>query len=232
MIEYLKNPFTILFPPFAVGILFNIFTDFNIPYLFIFLIIFFFLLIVIHKLVKFKSYIFDFSLYIFLFVLGFYVLSINEQKVPEFVSDRSLVYEGIIVEAPKEKAKSIQCVVKLEAYQDSSKWYKISSKSVVYFQIDSLAKTLKYGDRVVFKGFMSEIKNAGNPAEFDYKTFMNYKGIFLTSYSKSEEFLVLERNLGNRIIRNALALRNYLLQIYEKYGINEQQFAVLSALTL
>jgi competence protein ComEC len=79
---------------------------------------------------------------------------------------------------------------------------------------------------------LNEISNGGNPAEFDYKKFMQNKGVFATAYSKGGEFIIIENNLGNFFIRNALKIRENLLNIYKYYGFQDREFGVLSALTL
>ncbi|MBN2892761.1 MAG: ComEC family competence protein [Bacteroidales bacterium] len=231
--DFVKNPFIAIFPPFAAGILFSILIPFNGDFIIVAIILSLFATIYINKkLSKQKPSLFGFSAYLFIFLTGIYTVNINKAETPKIDNSAEYVFEGIIIEPPQEKTKTIQCVVDVEAYKDSTEWKNFSTKSVVYFQKDSVSESFQYGDRIVFQGYLNEITNAGNPAEFNYKAFMQNKGIFATSYSKKGEFIILEHKLGNFFIRSALNLRNNLLEIYRNEGFQDQEFAVLSALTL
>ena len=231
--DFIKNPFVAIFPPFAAGIIFSILFPFNaFPIIVVLLISLVVLAIVDKKLFSKNPHLFGYIFYVFLFFLGIFVVDLKAVEMPELDSSQEIVYEGIIIEPPKEKTKTIQCVVKIEAYLDSTEWVNFSTNSVVYFQKDSISESFKYGDRIVFQGYLNEITNAGNPAEFNYKAFLKNKGIFTTSYSKNGEFIILEHNLGNPFIREAMKIRENLLNVYKEFGFQGQDFGVLSALTL
>lgn len=231
--DYVKNPFVAIFPPFAIGIIFSILFPFNAFPVVVFLSVFLIILVIIDKKVfSDKPYLFGYVFFVFLFFLGVFVVNLKADEMPDLNSSEKIVYEGIIIQPPKEKPKTIQCVVQVEAFLDSTEWTNFSTKSVVYFQKDSVSESFKYGDRIVFQGYLNEITNAGNPAEFNYKSFLKNKGIFATSYSKNGKFIVLEHNLGNPLVRTAMKMRGKLLNIYKEFGFQGQEFAVLSALTL
>ena len=171
----------------------------------------------------------DFS---FCFFFGVFIVDYHSISPPELINSNSNAYEGIIVEQPKIKDKTVQTIIQIEAVKDSINWNKFNTKLVVYIQKDSVSELLQYGDRLVFSGYLNEITNAGNPKEFDYKSYMANQGVFYTSYAKSDKFVVLEHDQGRFLKRTALNWRNKLLLIYKKFNIYGQSYGVLSALTL
>lgn len=231
--ESIKHPFIALFPPFVVGILFAVSFNFSIPYLHFIL---FFLLIVFafseKKIFTKKETSFSWVIFPFVFLLGIFIVDFHKVTPPEIINSNSNIYEGVIVDQPKIKDKTVQIILKTEAVSDSIDWQKFNTKAVVYIQKDSLAELLQYGDRLVFTGYLNEITNAGNPNEFDYKSYMANQGIFFTAYAQSDKYIVLEHDQGKYLKRTALNWRNKLLIIYQNFNIYGQSYGVLSALTL
>jgi competence protein ComEC len=233
-VEHIKNPFVALFFPLVFGILFGILTAVKISFLLPLIFIFVVLMLILEKpFFRYKRHFYGFFAYFAVFLLGIYAVQFHRKQLPEINTEKQLFYEGVIVQQPKEKTNSLQTIIKLEAYKgDTSNWQAINTKSIVYFAKDSLSALLKYGDRILFKSYLNEITNAGNPAEFNYKAFMANKAIFTTAFVKTGNFTVLEHNQGSAFLNFAINLQHSLMNIYRKFGIEGQRFAVLSALTL
>ncbi|MBN2662786.1 MAG: ComEC family competence protein [Bacteroidales bacterium] len=231
--ETVKHPFIALFPPFVVGILFAVIFNFYIPYLHFILL---FLLIVFvfseNKLFVKNTISFSWLIFPFIFLLGVFIVDYHKVNPPQIINSNSNVYEGVIVEQPKIKDKTVQTIIQIEAVNDSVNWTEFNTKIVVYIQKDSITELLQYGDRLVFLGYLNEITNAGNPKEFNYKSYMANQGVFYASYAQTDKYIVLETNQGRFLKRTALNWRNKLLLIYQKFNIYGQSYGVLSALTL
>ncbi len=231
--ETVKYPFVAIFPPFLGGILFASKFNINIPYLpFILLALLIFATFAEKKIFENKNIAFGYFIFPFLFFLGCFVADFHKAKIPAVNSDEPGFYEGIIIEQPELKDNSVQTILEIHSVKDSNSWQNLNTKAVVYIQKDSAAKILKYGDKIIFKGYLNEIKNSGNPKEFNYKDFMANKGIFYTSYAKKDEFCIIEHNRGNFLKGFALKTRAKLLDIYSDFKISGRKYGVLSALTL
>ncbi len=230
--KIIKDPFVFIFPPFAAGIIVAYYSHFLLPYSSI---IFFtiFLLAVITNRLYFRNNPWHYSYFIYptLFVLGMAALSMHYPKSPPNF-DEEYVFRAVVADNPKIKQKSIQLIVKLQSYKDTNQWKPYETKAIVYVKKDSTAPQFHYGDLLLIYGKFDEIQNSHNPYEFDYKTFMRNKGIFLTSFIKSRYIEVLGTGYGNFFVSTALKIRQKFIQIYKEYGFKGQQFAVLSALTL
>jgi hypothetical protein len=133
--DFIKNPFVAIFPPFAAGILMSVLYQINISFLIFLLPIILFFIIAIHKKIINKNpHIFGLVFYLFLFLLGIYVADFNRQTMPEMPLAEQRVYQGIIIDPPKEKPNSIQCIVEIETVLDSAGWDNLSAKTVVFFK--------------------------------------------------------------------------------------------------
>ncbi|MEA3451284.1 MAG: ComEC/Rec2 family competence protein [Bacteroidota bacterium] len=232
--DAIKNPFVAFFFPFVIGIIAGIYLHLHFQLVFYVLISipFFAYSIIEKKIFSYKSSFFGFYAYFFLIILGIFIVDVQRVEKPDIDTNNYILYEGIIVEQPKIKEKSIQSIIDIQAYKDSIEWEKIETKVVVYFGKDSSLQNLAYGDRIVFKARLNSIENAGNPNEFDYKAFMSNKGIFNTAFVKSSDLIILEHKQANILIYNALKIRQSLMSVYQRFEIEGQRFAVLSALTL
>ncbi len=230
--EYIKNPFVALIFPLIFGILFAIKTSISIPFLLPVIFALVILLIFLEKKFRKHRHFYGIYAYFVISLIGIYSVQFHKKSPPDIDTETPHFYEGIIVQQPKIKPNSVQTIVKIEAVKDSANWQNLDTKTVVYFSKDSLSEQLQYGDRILFNGYLNKIQNAGNPAEFDYAAFMANKDVFTTSFVKANYFTVLEHGQGNFLMRFALHLRNNLMNIYRKFGIEGQRFAVLSALTL
>ncbi len=226
----IDNPFVAFFPPFAIGIIFSYSIDFTIPYAIAILLLLLLIALFFHK--HNKQLLFGIFLYVFLFFLGINITQTKRPVAPTVNTEQKLAYTGVIVEPIKEKRKTVQAIIKLEAYKDSTSWKPLKTKALVLFEKNKISKSFEYGDRIIFKGYLNEIQNTGNPEEFKYKEFMQNKGVFVSAFVKGNSFLRLEKGQANWIVRKALELRTKMLETYQYYGFQDQQYAVLSALSL
>ncbi len=230
----IKNPFVAFFFPLFFGIVAGIIFHLHFQFVIYFLLLipFFLYFIFEKKIFRYNTKLFGIYAYFFLFILGIFVVDIHRTSKPELNTQKAFIYEGIISAPPKIKAKSVQITVEIQAMRDSCAWQNMETKVLLYVQKDSLLPKLNYGDRIVYKAKMNLIKNAGNPGEFDYEQFMAHRNIYFTAFVRSKSIIVLEHKQANAIIFAALNIRKRLMNIYHKFGIKGQQFAVLSALTL
>ncbi len=234
--ELKKLPFIRLIIPFIIGIFFGINSSINIKYyifsiiaLSIFFVIFYF----INK--KHKSYKLRFTagflVYILFFVFGNILLSIKTVGKSE-LANKKIIAKAIITGIPEEKANSVKFIAQIFYVKTDSSLINCDEKILVYAFKDSTSKALAYGDEIIFSGKLQEVKNSGNPKEFNYKSFLLKKGIQNQLYLKSESYKIISRNNGWTIIAIAENTRQKLSKIYTDNGIDGDEFAVLSALTL
>jgi competence protein ComEC len=232
-----KVPLIRILLPFIFGILLQFKFNFELRYFFE-LIVFTAVLIISSFLFKkiYESYNFrwlqGFLVYIFLFCLGLYITKLNQVELPEIDFNEKLTLTARITESPEEKEKSVKAIVEYISIEDSIEWKKLSGKALIYFAKDSLSQLLKFGDVIVFNASISEIKNSGNPYEFNYKKYLGNQKVLTQAYLASGSWCKLKNSKQNYFMYQANSIRNYLLKIYKKFDFAEKEYAVLSALTL
>ncbi len=227
---FIKNPFVIFFFPFAFGILAGYYLHISTPFLLLPILLLTIIILQYNFFRKFPK-LFGLFAYIFLFVLGIYIFNLHKHTPPKQYSKQKSIYQGIIIEPIIQKNKYFKTIIKIEAKKDSLNWQKFETKAIAYFKKNSNFH-LHYGDMIIFKSELKKINNNGNPYEFDYKKFMNNKGIFFIAFINKNRYKILAHNKAPGIKQFALNIRQKLINIYKKHHIKGQAFAILSALTL
>lgn len=177
-----------------------------------------------------RRWVFGLFVSLALFAGGAYlmVISLNyNTSLPD-----SEMLAGVVDEPAKTGPKSVKLVLAVREYRINGVWHPCREKIILNIQKDSLAEKLVYGDLILIKGNLKEIKNAGNPSEFDYQKFLARKGIHYSSWQNSGEWQLLATGQGKPLFSFAYHLRSSLLSTYRLNGIEGEEFGFLAALTL
>ena len=141
------------------------------------------------------------------------------------------MFEATILESPQEKTNSFQSVAKITSFISNETFIPANEQVIAYFSKTSEAKNLTPGSIILFNSNPQQIKNFGNPYEFDYKKYLERKKIYRQVYLDENSWLATKYQQKS-IIVIAEKTRQKLLNIYQKLPIDEKEFEILSALTL
>ncbi len=164
-------------------------------------------------------------------VLGSWLVFVNSANFFKNYNEE-LVSEAIIMEPLVEKINSYKTFAEIKRYYVNNSVVISDDKIVIYFEKDISVKKLDYGDKIIFKSKINRIKNSGNPYEFNYKEFLFRKGICAQTYIKRANWKKISEDNASFIYSFSYKLRENLADVYKRYGIDNQQFAILQALTL
>ena len=139
---------------------------------------------------------------------------------------------GNIVEQPVEKANSYAVVFKVKQQNKGNDWQNEGSKMMLYLQKDKQVRSLQMGDQLLLNSSIRQVKNLGNPYEFDYASYLKTQHILYTSYVDSLSWNRVGKNTDFSFRVIAAQWRDNLLEIYRKNGIKGESFDILAALTL
>ncbi len=233
--ELRKIPFLRLLIPFVLGLITGNF--FALPLYILFTataicigLSFIYSPLITNNLAYSKNWIFGSLISLSIFFIA-YSHTINYNTIDTKIENAETIL-GIVDEPPKKTARSIKIILKTLKYEKNNSWVEDNSLLLIYMAQDSLSKSLKYGDIISIKGNLRAITNAGNPNEFDYKKYLHRQRIYFQAYTKSNQWILLDRNRGNFLYTFSYNIRNEILTIYKKAGISGDEFAILSALTL
>lgn len=175
-----------------------------------------------------------FGVFVFFICLGtgsMRYVDVNTSMQMEF--DNSLVnLLGKIVEQPVEKANSYAVVLKVKQQYKNNIWQNRESKVMLYLQKENRVSSLQMGDVLLLNCNIRQVKNLGNPYEFDYASYLKTQHILYTAYVKSSSWRRVSNNSGFSFREIAANWRDNLLDIYRKNGIKDESFDILAALTL
>jgi competence protein ComEC len=169
---------------------------------------------------------------IFIFIAGILLIK-SKSDYQENISAKiknSEYHLCKIISQPEQKSETIKVLLRIVGYKGPVCWYKCKTNIIAYFQKDNNAKTLSSGNIIILKSRLREIRNSKNPCKFDYKKFLEHKGIRYQSYIKTGTWRTIGQCDG--LMTFAIRSRNKLLNLYRRYGISGSEFAVLSAFTL
>lgn len=232
---YRQVPFFRMLLPFVVGIIISISIDmsFSALYLSLALLLLFALAIIAHVV---KSqwafrWIFGSIVFIFLIVAGFAITqSSHSNKSALTENEQNLILR--VVESPEIRNSSIRVSAQISVHKTGEGWSSISERTLLYFSVeDSMAHKLKYGDILALKASFAAPPNALNPYQFDYANYLVKKGIYRVAYVKSTNWVKVDHK-SHWLYSAAHNLRSSLLSLFKRVGIDDENLAVLSALTM
>lgn len=165
---------------------------------------------------------------LFLF-LGFLLANLHKQKngndLKNFSKNERQEWIGKVVELNVREDSSTIAIVEIMGLRKEENWQKQSGKISTYCKS---VKKLKTGDVIYVNSFLNKIESPLNPYQFDYAKFMSNRGIYSQSFVDSLVILSHQQT----IYTIADYVRNQLIQNFVFLGFQENELAVLSAISL
>jgi competence protein ComEC len=131
----------------------------------------------------------------------------------------------------EEKEKTWKVIGNIVAVRNDV-WVAANSKVVLYFTKKDFEKPFNYGDVLLIKGCPTEVPAPGNPGEFDYKQFLEYRGIYHQYFAQRRNVQWLRHEVPNHILYYALKTRLWANGVLRENIEGDQERAVASALIL
>ena len=188
--------------------------------------------------------------------LGFYISTVlfffslgmanatEALKMSEYPWEKhKAAYGGVVVSAPAVKERVARFRVKVAEVLTKDGVRRVNRVVEITSVRPGCADTLRAGDAVMFYAKVAEPKNAGNPCEFDYASYLKQHGVAGTAFVYGDDLVpvlgeqsarVLKQGLGaaDRIALWGGKIRGALLQVYRAAGMDGDLLGVVSAMTL
>lgn len=126
-----------------------------------------------------------------------------------------------VYEPPTEKENVLKVLLDMRGF-----------KVMAYFEKSEESLNLSYGDLLAFSVPIEEITPPMNPEEFDYRQYLNRRGVTGRVYLKQGDWVNAGVNEGNPIYVLAYRFRVGLLQALKRCGITDDEFGVGAAILL
>ena len=155
----------------------------------------------------------------------------RRQSEPQWI-DAKCCYEAVLLEAPHVGGKATRVkAIATRLGRDFIIDARREGVVYLYFENDVSVEDLAVGDKVFFEGRVLSPRNAGNPAEFDYKHYMYVQGVTGTAYLDNKGW-GLRGAVIPTIPMRAMMFREGIVQKYASLGLSPEVESLLSALTV
>ena len=242
MTDWSKYPSVRLLIPFALGIWVSFyFASFQLTFSFLIVVALVLLGISVLASLLLKhrrhGWIFGVVVASYLFIAGYSLMRVHEADAKRdyyrnFQNGASY-YVARVYEYPTERPNAIRTVLELQ-YQlgDSSASRPVSGKVMAYFPKSDSAFALRYGDLIAVPAPIREVTPPLNPEEFDYKSYLERKGITGQVWLKDGDWLDLQMNDANPVYAFSYRFRDILLASLQRSGLHDDEFGVAAAVLL
>ena len=173
----------------------------------------------------------------YLFIAGYSLARVHQAEVQKDyfrnVEVEASYYVARVYDYPTERPNSIRTVLELEyQFGDSLPSRPVSGKVMAYFPKSDSAFALHYGDLIAIPAPIREVTPPLNPEEFNYRTYLERKGITGQVYLKDEDWIDLQVNNANPIYAFSYRFRDILLASLQRSGLSDDEFGVAAAILL
>ena len=132
-----------------------------------------------------------------------------------FYSDSSTMVLRLL-EPAVEKPRSFKVEGAVEKIEIGGKFRKVSGNVLLYFSKERSIFPLKYGDRIMIRGGLQQIRNSGNPGGFDYEQYMSFQQTFHRSFLKQGQYWLLKNRKENAFFRFIFFARQKIIDILKQ----------------
>lgn len=176
--------------------------------------------------------VFGFTITISFFICGSLLYAREKSSLSTLKPEQSL-FSCILTDYPDQKENSKVLSVKLKNKITDCGVESVKGSLILYFSNrDSPDEILRPGDLMLIKCKPTEINNKGNPHEFDYRFYMENRGIKYYSFVNSQDIISHAAPDHRRLKYSALIIRNKIIDLYKSSGIKGEKLAVVAAITL
>lgn len=126
-----------------------------------------------------------------------------------------------VLEPPEEREKTVKALLELD-----------EGMVMAYLEKSDEALSLAYGDLIGFQVPLEEVAPPKNPGEFNYKKYLERRGVAWSVYLKRDDWLPTGVRRANPVYGFAYRFRQSMLQALQRCGVTDDEFGVAAAILL
>jgi len=229
-INFKQHPFVWLLVPFTTGILTGHFTSLAFP-LWPSVV---FLLSCLMLMLPYRKYKFNkqhwwglLTLMLLLAAGNTHYRVVRESLNREVPTGNKITFRAIVSDIPESRHYGYRVKAKIHPERTDLEPF----NSMLYVESDTVTNLLKPGGVIIGNGQFQQLKNRGNPNEFNYKQYLNWQHIYYTSYINSGNWQYIPAN-HYPLRRFAFDARQHFKENINQKAFTDRQKAVLMALCL
>lgn len=171
------------------------------------------------------------SLTFALFIAGLLLYTREKSSISGFGPEETY-FSGYLSDYPEEKEKTFQMIFRMESGIINGDQVSLKGSLLLYHKKDSGCLSYLPGDRFIIKCKPLEITNRGNPYEFDYRFYMENRGIRYYAFTDSSDISGFSAPERRRLAHSALITREKIIDMFRERGIEGDRLALVAAITL
>ncbi|MDZ4668726.1 MAG: ComEC/Rec2 family competence protein [bacterium] len=167
---------------------------------------------------SFREYLHGIWFSLLYFLLGIFILCLHQEKekLQHFSQHKSQAIAVQITEKTTQTEKGWKAEALVLYGIDSLLNTKpLRGKIVLYAQTTPGDTQPSYGDQLLIKSGFQEISPNKNPGAFNYQLYLQRKGIFYATYLRKNQYLKLQSNQGNTILKKVYAFQYFIHQVLQ-----------------
>ncbi|MBK7173563.1 MAG: ComEC family competence protein [Bacteroidales bacterium] len=137
-----------------------------------------------------------------------------------------------ISEPATEKERSWKLIAEVIAIRDQGIYKACSGNVLIYLSKDSAIQLPSYGDILFIGKRPVEVAPPSNPGSFNYRKYLESKGIYHQVYLTGKEWIIVQKNSSLSLKSAAVSIRDYLLNILKNTDLKGEEFGVAATLIL
>lgn len=166
-----------------------------------------------------------------MFLTGLLLYTVRKGSLTELGGEETII-SGYIEDFPEEKEKTFKILLRMESVITPVSQGPARGSILLYHRKDLTGSSLLPGDRLTVRCRPLEITNRGNPYEFDYKFYMENRGIRYYAFTDSSRLSGHIVPARRRPAQGALIVREKIIDMFRARGIEGERLALVAAITL
>lgn len=166
-----------------------------------------------------------------LFISGL-LLYKNEKESISVLPPEEAVYSGYLDDYPEEKENTFKLLLKADKRITRESQNKINGTLLLYCRKNKVISSMLPGDFLLIRCRPAAITSRGNPYEFDYRFYMETRGIKYWAFTDSTDIVSHSNPAHRKLVHKALIIREKIIDMFRELGISGERLALVSAITL
>jgi len=175
--------------------------------------------------------IYGLSLMLALYVGGLLLYKNEKENISALPSGEAL-YSGYLEEYPEEKENTFKLLFRIEKRISREGQNSVKGIILLYSKKNQGVSMMLPGDRLTVRCSPAVISTRGNPFEFDYRFFMETRGIRYSAFTDSTDIISHSVPKRRKIVHKALIIREKLIDMFRERGVSSKNLPLVSAITL
>jgi competence protein ComEC len=140
-------------------------------------------------------------------------------------------YQAVITSNVEVKPKTYKVEAEVNAIKVDGKWQNSTGKTLLYFN-RAEAQRPQYGDVYLVKNMPREVEAPKNPEEFDYRRFLQYKGIYAHHFLWGQEYIKIGHVAPSKILEFSYKSNQYADSVFKARIQTPNEYGVASAMVV